>query len=304
MKQKNSINQDNQSSGNQPKPMHGPNESGTRPHLCRSVILAVSGSLVCVAAGQRAAAQSGPAVQTSQTQGLTRVETEQFSPPAVFDGLHFNTDGPWSQPLAAPMTSWVCLDSTVDPSWQCSISDLHNSALWHPAEQLELFSSQRTPASETPSTPAQPAQPAPAAVPPVAVPPAPGSEANSEDTDTNVTLALPALAIPQPKVFKNELSASADFMYGIGTITVPIGYGLKAHALSGATFPVNAISADRSTVYYGGTLSYSYGRSWYLDVSGEDGRSTGSTEITIPGVAGGGAFPASFNVNDTWYQVY
>ena len=128
------------------------------------------------------------------------------------------------------------------------------------------------------------------------------SAAPAADSDSSPTLTLPGLPV-QPTVYKNEVSASADFMYGIGTITVPIGYALKTIPLQGASFPVDAVSADRSTVYYGGTISYSFGRSWYLDFSGEDGRSTGSTSLSIPGLAGP-AVPASFDVNDTWYQVY
>ena len=120
--------------------------------------------------------------------------------------------------------------------------------------------------------------------------------------DTAPTLTLPGLPI-QPTVYKNEISASADFMYGTGTITVPIGFALKTINLPGASFQPSAVSANRSTVYYGGTVSYSYGRSWYLDFSGENGRSTGSTSLSIPGLAGP-PVPASFDVTDTWYTIY
>jgi hypothetical protein len=101
-------------------------------------------------------------------------------------------------------------------------------------------------------------------------------------------------------VHKNEVSASADFMYGRGTITVPIGYGFRAS--NGGNFPVDALSANRSTVYFGGTASYSYGRSWYLDLSCEDGRSTGGTSISIPNAAG--TIPSNFDYDDVWYQAY
>ena len=133
--------------------------------------------------------------------------------------------------------------------------------------------------------------------PSVSVTPPAGS-----DTDTTPTLTLPGLPV-QPTVYKNEISASADFMYGTGTITVPIGFALRTINLPGASFQPSAVSASRSTVYYGGTVSYSYGRSWYLDFSGENGRSTGSTSISIPGLAGP-PVPASFDVTDTWYTIY
>jgi hypothetical protein len=298
MKQKYLRNGSNQSvGGNEPKFFSGVYESGARHHFYRSVILAVSGSLFCVAAGDHAAAQSD--ALTLQTPDPMLGQMAQSSPPAVSDALNIEAFQSPSQSLPAIGAPWLCLDSEV------SSLNVGDSALWHPGEQLELFSWRRSP-NNAGMPPAEPAARVAGATGAIGTPAPAVSAAPGTDNNAPATLTLPALSMPQmppPRVYKNELSASADFMYGEGTITVPIGYGLKAHSAGGATFPVNAVSADRSTLYYGGTVSYSYGRSWYLDFSGENGRSTGSTSISIPGL-GGPPVPASFDVNDTWYQIY
>ncbi|HEV2320107.1 MAG TPA: hypothetical protein VGV18_10175 [Verrucomicrobiae bacterium] len=297
MKQNYPSNGSNQSvSGTASKSFPGACGPGARNHFYRSVILAVSGSLFCVTAGENAAARSDDL--TSQTPGPKPGQTAQASPPAFSEALNIEEMQWPSQSLPTIGAPLLCMDS------ENSSLNVGDSALWHPGEQLELFNWQR-PAKNSGMPAAAPAQPPPTANGNATLPPA---VSGTPGTDNNAppTLALPALSMPQmppPRVYKNELSASADFMYGEGTITVPIGYGLKAHSAGGATFPVNAVSADRSTLYYGGTVSYSYGRSWYLDFSGENGRSTGSTSISIPGL-GGPPVPASFDVNDTWYQIY
>ena len=130
--------------------------------------------------------------------------------------------------------------------------------------------------------------------------------ANNTSTGNAATdLSMPAPAgkeITKPKVFKNEVGVTADFMYGDGTVTIPIGFAL-AKALPGGGLSPQVVSGNRSTVYYGGTVSYSYGRSWYLDFSYENGVSTGSQQIdinnTIPG-----HFTGNFDYKDNWYQLY
>jgi hypothetical protein len=278
MKQNHPVNGINQSgSRNQSKHFSGAYEYGARQYFYRSVILAVSGSLFCVAAGERAAAQSsGTAPQAS---GQTQGEAAQSSPPAIFNGLNMIADNQWPSVPLQPATP-------------------------------PLYSPNATPVAPptqtTPPTPATPVTPLPSstvnvtnspAAPAVTTAPVPGADANS-------ALGLPEMPLPTPTVYPNDLSGSADFMYGRGTVTVPIGYGIEAAAPPGAPkFPVNAVSADRSSVYYGGTVSYSYGRNWYLDFSGENGKSTGNAGITIPNLPPG-PFPASFDITDTFYQIY
>ena len=299
-------------------------DSGARQHFYRSVILAVSGSIFCVAAGEVATprANAEPLANGMSSEvggygsGLMLAETAQSSPPATFSGFNAVVEQvQWpTQPLSPatppiyPATPPAATNPAPPPA----------AAPAPPAQNPPMIDTNAPPSIDTnapavtdtnaslPAASTEPAAPV-ATEPDTNAPPAivtPSAIVTPAATDTTATLALPGLPIQQPTVYKNDLSASADFMYGTGTITVPIGFGLKAHELPGATFPVNAISANRSTVYYGGTVSYSYGRSWYLDFSGEKGTSTGSTSITIPGVGGSSSFPASFDVNDTWYQIY
>ena len=291
MKQTYPVNRDNPLfDGNKPQLFSGAGESSARQHFYRSIILAVSGSLLCVAAGESAGAQS---INTEpQSPGPVLGESAEASSPASFDTLHTMETSQWPlQYLAPSSTTLICYDAG-------------DSAMWHPGEQLELFSWHRSAPKAVnffgPSDSTAPsAATAPAANPPApavsAAPGTPPATTTDSDVNSNPNLALPVLPIQQPTVYQNVVSGSADFMYGTGTITVPVGYAFNGVQRS-------ALTADRSTVYYGGTLSYSYGRSWYIDFSGEDGRSTGSTTLSIPGLLG--TIPASFNVNDTWYQIY
>ena len=113
----------------------------------------------------------------------------------------------------------------------------------------------------------------------------------------DMLLAAPPTLAP-PKATKNEISVSGDFSLGQGTVTIPLGYSLKA---SGSPIQLGAFSLPRDSVYYGGTVSYSYGQAWYIDLSYEQGQSSGSQSIDAgrPGIV-----PSQFNINDTWYQAY
>jgi hypothetical protein len=321
-------------------------DSGARQYFYRSVILAVSGSLFCVAAGEVAAPQANADQLANGTSSRHMLaETAQSSPPATFSGFNavmeqvqwpaqplspanppiYPATPPAAAPVPPPAQNPPVADTNAPPVTDTNapaMPDTNAPALMDTNAPAMIDTN--APALTVTNTPAlidtnapvmtDTNAPLPAASTAPAAPAATEPDTNALPAivtpsaivtpDTTATLALPGLPIQQPTVYKNDLSASADFMYGVGTITVPIGFGLKAHELPGASFPVSTISADRSTVYYGGTISYSYGRSWYLDFSGEKGTSTGSTSITIPGVGGGGAFPASFDVNDTWYQIY
>ena len=129
-----------------------------------------------------------------------------------------------------------------------------------------------------------------------------GAAGNSGATDLSAPGSSDKNAKLEPKTYKNEVGATADFMLGEGKVTIPIGFALS-QALPGGGLQPQVISGNRSTVYFGSTVSYSYGRSWYLDISYENGVSTGSQQIqfknTIPGEV-----TANFNYNDDWYQLY
>jgi len=62
----------------------------------------------------------------------------------------------------------------------------------------------------------------------------------------------------------------------------------------------NVGTPSRSSDYFGGTLSYSYKRKWYVDLSYAHGESSGSTAANLGGVS----VPSAFSIKDDWYQLY
>jgi hypothetical protein len=129
-------------------------------------------------------------------------------------------------------------------------------------------------ATDTPA----PTQPDPGAAPPLA---------------TTDPLLLPEVA--PPKATKHEISVSGDFFLGEGTITLPFGYSIQA-SLGGTGIEPSVGEADRSSDYYGATLSYSFGQAWYFDLSYAAGSSSGNPIII--------GLPSTFELEDTWYQAY
>jgi len=112
-------------------------------------------------------------------------------------------------------------------------------------------------------------------------------------------LSAPAPVLQPPKVTKHEISASADFLLGEGTVTVPAGFSLAQAGGFGAQPIVN--DADRESTYFGATLSYSFGQAWYFDFGYANGSSSGSIDYD----AGGGvSVPSDFTLDDDWYQAY
>jgi hypothetical protein len=133
---------------------------------------------------------------------------------------------------------------------------------------------------------------APAAATPSAAPVgtlAPGS----------LTAAPPVLR--PPKSTKHEISFAGDFMMAEGTVTMPVGYSLKETLGDIPSLKPTAVLADRSSMYYGGTLSYSYGQAWYVDLSWMEGRSSGSQSIDAGWL---GSLPSDFKITDDWLQAY
>jgi hypothetical protein len=146
--------------------------------------------------------------------------------------------------------------------------------------------------------------------------PPPNTNTNTSTASSSVTnqpdsigqpsvseLTAPPPSLQVPKTFNNDIGASADFSFGQGHVTLPVGFALASQFPQGG-LNSSVISADRSTVYYGGTVSYSHGKAWYFDFSFEHGSSTGNQSIEIPNTAGPGSFPANFNITDDLYQFY
>jgi hypothetical protein len=102
-----------------------------------------------------------------------------------------------------------------------------------------------------------------------------------------------------PKATKNEISASGDIMFGSGKVSLPLGYSLNKS--TGGGFTPETFDVPRNSVYYGGTISYSYGQAWYIDLSIAKGSSSGSQAVPTGEF---GSLPSSFSIDDTWYQLY
>ena len=107
--------------------------------------------------------------------------------------------------------------------------------------------------------------------------------------------------------YPNEVSATADFLYGQGNVTLPLGYAL-AKSLPGNSLRPQVMTVNRSTEYYGGTVSYAYNRSWCLDFSYANGSSSGAQNVTINNTFLGNVSPGHFNANLDYranqYQLY
>jgi hypothetical protein len=101
-----------------------------------------------------------------------------------------------------------------------------------------------------------------------------------------------------PKATKNEVSASGDFLYGQGQVTMPFNFSL---ADSGLNVTRGVGTPSRNSTYYGGTLSYSYGQAWFVDLSYAQGNSSGNADVPL---GAGFNIPSSFSIKDDWYQAY
>ena len=175
-----------------------------------------------------------------------------------------------------------------------------------PAATTESATPPPPPAPEAVPTP----PPAPAVSAEQPTPPPPSAPATEQPAAPTMEQApapsegfsmAPPMLMP-PKSTKNEVSASFDFLYGEGKVSLPLGYSLnKAYNTSGAAIPVGVITVPRNSLYYGATISYSYGQAWYLDLSIAQGDSSGNQSIPTGRF---GALDSSFSIDDTWYQLY
>jgi hypothetical protein len=112
-------------------------------------------------------------------------------------------------------------------------------------------------------------------------------------------VTLPPLE--KSRIPKNQISASADFLLGQGTVTLPVGYSLNKSVASG--IPLSAASVNRSSEYFGATVSYSRGEGqpWFIDLSYVQGDSSGNQSISVPFNS---PYNSSFSIKDDWYEAY
>lgn len=110
------------------------------------------------------------------------------------------------------------------------------------------------------------------------------------------------------KVLDREIGVSGDFLYGNGYVQLPIGEALfktpfrDEYGIGSGKFT----TADRkSALYYGGTLSGSIGKTWYVDVSYSRGSTEGSLN-DLPALDPN-ALPnlqSTYKITDEFYQFY
>ena len=141
-----------------------------------------------------------------------------------------------------------------------------------------------------------PETPPPAAVPAAQTPP-PATAA------TEAPPPPPEAALPlAPRFRNNEVSASADFFLGQGNVTMPFGFSLAEGAGGAAVNITKSVAKpDRTSDYFGGTISYSYGQAWYLDLAYAHGDSSGNADVLLGSPP---ALNSQFSIKDDWYQAY
>jgi len=147
---------------------------------------------------------------------------------------------------------------------------------------------------------APPAAPAPEAAPKPA-PPATQEQIQPPPPETGVQASTPDTAASlQPRIRKHELSASGDFFLGQGNVTMPFGFSLSGTS-GGANIIKSVAKPDRTSDYFGGTLSYSYGQAWFLDLAYAHGTSSGNADVLLGSPP---TLTSAFTINDDWYQAY
>jgi hypothetical protein len=167
---------------------------------------------------------------------------------------------------------------------------------------------QVAPATPPPATEAAPTAPAVSAEQP-ATPPPPASVSEQPAATTTEQAPAPSEGfsmspppmLKPPKSTKNEVSVSGDFLLGEGKVSLPFGYSLNQALKGTASSSQGVFTVPRNSVYYGGTLSYSYGQAWYIDLSYAQGHSSGSQSIATGFL---GDINSTFSIDDTWYQLY
>ncbi len=164
------------------------------------------------------------------------------------------------------------------------------NAPWPAAEKKGLWQNKTTEPTTTKTTAPVKAGPAPAKA-------SPPTDGQPKAAATEASTAPPSL-LAAPKATKHQVAISADFFLGQGDVTLPLGFSLSAVPGFGGYTPEVA-EPERDAVYTGGTISYSYGQSWYFDVGYSQGNSSGQVEVDL-----GIPLPSNFTIDETGYQFY
>jgi len=108
------------------------------------------------------------------------------------------------------------------------------------------------------------------------------------------------------KILDHEIGVSGDFLYGNGYVQLPIGEALFRGTELRENIGIGKFTtADRkSALYYGGTLSGSIGKTWYLDVSYSRGTTEGSLQdLNVFGLSSD-SVKSDYKLSDQYYQMY
>lgn len=181
------------------------------------------------------------------------------------------------------------------PAWAQSAQPVTEEpdfdAAWPEAENKGLWQKKAAGQTTTTSTTTRPAE---AATTPEQPPKIEGSDG----------LTAPPPMLKAPKATKHEISVSGDIFLGDGNVTLPLLYSLSQVPGIGDTLEPTAADADRTSTYYGATLSYSFGQAWYFDLAYARGDSSGTVDIDFGSVGGTAPLPSNFTITDNWYQAY
>ncbi len=122
----------------------------------------------------------------------------------------------------------------------------------------------------------------------------------SDETMAN-TNDIPGLGL-EPQTTQNQFWVSGDYLIGKGNLSVPFGFGLGKNP--GLERLPNLQDLERSSDYFGGTISYSYGQIWYIDVSYSHGDQRANFPLDQALGTGVGIPEAPVTISDDWYQAY
>jgi hypothetical protein len=113
------------------------------------------------------------------------------------------------------------------------------------------------------------------------------------------------LELPPVRPTRNEISVSADYLFGQGTVTFPQLFSLQNSGFALGSSPGVGI-ADRKSDYLGATISYSFGQAWFLDLSYARGSSSATGPIRFQNIIGDPPMDlnTTFTIDDDWYQAY
>ena len=81
---------------------------------------------------------------------------------------------------------------------------------------------------------------------------------------------------------------------------MPFSFSLAQLPGGFGNFTPSVAKPDRTSDYYGATLSYSYAQTWYLDLGYAHGSSSGNVDVdlAVP------PLPSAVTIKDDWYQLY